>query len=77
MVKLTAAASVQFGDDRATLFRIIRVDPRTTYVGWVWLIGYTVDARGQAIERREVFVQIAGLIFVDPAGRSRPGGSVG
>ncbi|WP_430791721.1 hypothetical protein [Actinoplanes sp. G11-F43] len=71
MVHLTAAASVQFGGDRATLFRIIRVDPRPTYAGWVWLIGYALDDQGAAVVRREVFVQVAGLIFVAPGNLQR------
>jgi hypothetical protein len=72
LVGLTAAASVQFGGDRATLFKVIRVDPRPTYAGWVWLIGYTIDEQGNAIERREVFVQIAGLVFMTPDSSRRP-----
>ncbi|WIM97096.1 hypothetical protein ACTOB_000590 [Actinoplanes oblitus] len=64
VVRLTTKASVQFAGVCAMVFRIIRVDPRETYAGWVWLIGYSLDASGRAIERREVFVQIAGLIYV-------------
>jgi hypothetical protein len=74
LVKLTKAASVQFGGDRATLFRIITIDPRPTYAGWVWLVGYTLDKQERAIERREVFVQTSGLIFVASGARSRPDG---
>jgi hypothetical protein len=64
VVRLTTRASVQFAGTCALVFRIIRVDPRQTYAGWVWLIGYSLDASGRAIERREVFVQTAGLIYV-------------
>ena len=71
VVQLTAAASVQFSGDRACLFRIIRVDPRVTYAGWVWLIGYTLDDHGDAIERREVFVRTAGLILYSERDRRR------
>lgn len=47
--------------------RVISIDSRTTYVGWAWLTGYVLDTHGNAVERREVFVQEAGLIWVDPA----------
>ncbi|MFD0819345.1 hypothetical protein [Micromonospora zhanjiangensis] len=33
-----------------------------TYDGWVWLTGYELDAEGNAVERREVYVQLAGLL---------------
>ena len=61
VVELTASASVQFAGAQGLFFRISRVDLRPTYVGWVWLVGYTLDHRGRASERREVFVQVAGL----------------
>lgn len=43
-VVLTEQASVQFAGGRSVRFRIISVDPRKTYAGWVWLVGYVVDA---------------------------------
>ena len=61
VLRLDSAASVQFADDRAITFRVIRVDERPTYEGWVWLTGYELDPSGAAVERREVFVQVAGL----------------
>ena len=61
VVELTASASVQFAGAQGLCFRVSRVDLRPTYVGWVWLVGYTLDHRGRASERREVFVQVAGL----------------
>jgi len=70
LIRLTDAASVQFAGDRAAVFRIISVDQRPTYAGWVWLVGYTLDEHEQAVERREVFVQISGLVFV-ASGRAR------
>ncbi|OJF12799.1 hypothetical protein BG844_18660 [Couchioplanes caeruleus subsp. caeruleus] len=53
---------MQFAGGRSVRFRIISVDPRVTYAGWVWLVGYVVGAGGEADERREVFVQRAGLL---------------
>ncbi|MGW0502327.1 hypothetical protein [Micromonospora sp. NPDC003241] len=53
-------ASVQFR--RPILFRVIRVFLTwTTYDGWIWLEGCQIDMRGEAVTRRAVFVQTAGL----------------
>lgn len=46
------------------MFRVIRVVEewtKTTYDGWIWLDGYQLDAKGDAIARRSIFVQPAGL----------------
>lgn len=43
------------------LFRVIRVLDRSTYHGWVWLDGYELNRRHEAVARREVFVQLTGL----------------
>ncbi|MET8524729.1 hypothetical protein [Micromonospora sp. NPDC005172] len=53
-------ASVQFTVNEL-IFRVIRVDPRPTYDGWLWLHGYSLNPTGEAIEKREIFVQRAGL----------------
>ncbi|WP_306416104.1 hypothetical protein [Micromonospora okii] len=55
-------ASVQFAGDRALWLRVTSVGDKPTYFGWVWLTGYSIDlATGNALARREVFVQIVGL----------------
>lgn len=59
--RLGTAASCQF-TARPILFRVIRVQPGDTYAGWIWLDGYEINEAGDAVERRSVFVQIAGLI---------------
>jgi hypothetical protein len=69
---MTKAASVQFAPGREFLFRIIRVHNWPTYDGWVWLDGYKLDPAGDAVERRTLFVQIAGLIKPEPALRPVP-----
>lgn len=61
LVFLGVAASVQFSADRAIRLRITAVGTAPTYHGWVWLTGYVIDPRGNAVDRREVFVQIAGV----------------
>ncbi|MER7166692.1 hypothetical protein ABT336_11600 [Micromonospora sp. NPDC000207] len=54
-------ASVQFGT-RPIRFRVIRVrDDLKTYHGWLWLDGYALDKRGEAVERRTIFVRPVGL----------------
>ncbi|GGQ42984.1 hypothetical protein [Couchioplanes azureus] len=59
MVHVSRAASVQFAI--GFNFRVIRVDDKPTYEGWCWLDGYQMDGDGMAIERRKIFVQVAGL----------------
>ena len=56
-----AAASVQFARDRGLVLRVIRVDDRMTYRGWVWLTGFVLARDGTATEKREIFVRRAGL----------------
>ncbi|WP_436522789.1 hypothetical protein [Actinoplanes sp. HUAS TT8] len=59
-------ASVQFAGTRWLLFRVISIDRKPTYDGWVWLQGYSVNSAGAAIERREIFVRHAALHFYRP-----------
>ncbi|MFY1700582.1 MULTISPECIES: hypothetical protein [Micromonospora] len=64
LVQVTRAASVQFVNP--IMFRVIRVIEdwtRTTYNGWCWLDGYQLDATGDAVARRSIFVQSAGLVI--------------
>lgn len=63
VLQVTRQASVQFA--RPMLFRVIRVHDWPTYTGWVWLDGYQLNSTGEAVERRSIFVQTAGLCRVD------------
>ena len=54
-------ASVQFAGARALTFRLIRVDQRATYDGWLWLDGYVLGPTGTALQRRRIFVRREGL----------------
>ena len=61
VVHVGGEASVQFQGDRSMTFRVIRIDPRSTYDGWMWLEGYVLGPAGNALQRRRIFVQRAGL----------------
>lgn len=76
VLRVTSAASVQFTEPM--MFRVIRVHDWRTYDGWAWLDGYQLNAVGDAVERRSIFVQVNGLQPEPPgrqpvpAARSRP-----
>jgi len=81
VLHVTRAASVQFLEP--LLFRVIRVHDWPTYHGWVWLDGYELNASGDAVDRRSIFVQIDGLrqlrVVADRQGRAaarRPASTV-
>lgn len=59
VVRVTRTASVQFTEPM--MFRVIRVHEWQTIDGWAWLDGYQLDATGDAVERRSIFVQVNGL----------------
>ncbi|MER5453304.1 hypothetical protein ABT008_00800 [Micromonospora sp. NPDC002389] len=70
LLRVTRRASVQF--HRSIMFRVIRELDWTTYDGWVWLDGYQLDIQGNALTRRSIFVQRAGLTLVRAATRPTP-----
>ncbi|WP_405116849.1 hypothetical protein OG559_21040 [Micromonospora sp. NBC_01405] len=60
------AASPQFV--QPIFFRLIRVHADwITYDAWIWLDGYQLDDRGDAVARRSIFVQKAGLRVLAPS----------
>ncbi|GGN89903.1 hypothetical protein GCM10010112_74790 [Actinoplanes lobatus] len=61
IVHVGPEASVQFSGDRALNLRIIRVDPKVTYDGWMWIDGYVLGPAGNALQRRRIFVRRDGL----------------
>jgi hypothetical protein len=73
VLQVTRAASVQFAVPM--LFRVIRVHDWPTYDGWLWLDGYELNAAGDAVERRSIFVQLSGLRQVGVATETRAHGS--
>ncbi|WP_244236234.1 hypothetical protein, partial [Micromonospora inaquosa] len=72
LLHIDRAASVQFAIPFR--FRLIKVlADRITYDGWVWLEGYQLDSRGEALARRELFVQKEGLrLLAEPPPQGRP-----
>ena len=70
VLRVTRAASVQFAAT-PLLFRVIRVHDWSTYDGWAWLDGYELNAVGEAVDRRSIFVQVGGLQPANAAITSR------
>ncbi|WP_240639189.1 hypothetical protein [Micromonospora ureilytica] len=64
VLHLTRAASVQFL--QPIFVRVIRLPDWVTYDGWLWIEGYELGPKGEAVVRRTLFVQKAGLIWQDP-----------
>lgn len=54
------------------MLRVVAVDARPTYYGFAWGTGYVVDREGAAIDKRDVFVQIAGLVLLQASQRPVP-----
>lgn len=69
IVHVTREASVQFL--KPMMFRVIRVHDWPTYDGWMWLDGYQLNSAGDAVERRSIFVQQAGLKMIPGQHTSR------
>jgi hypothetical protein len=70
VLHVTREASVQFSTP--IYFRVIRVHDWPTYTGWLWLDGYELNAIGDAVERRSIFVQAGGLRRVSGPLGGRP-----
>lgn len=61
VVHIGEDASVQFAGPCELTLRVIQVDTRSTYDGWIWLEGYVLGPTGTAIRRRRIFVRREGL----------------
>ncbi|MFK3983509.1 hypothetical protein ACI2K4_24385 [Micromonospora sp. NPDC050397] len=64
VLRIDARASVQFGGAPPLILRVISVSEKPTYDGWAWITGYVLNARGEAVEKRELFVQPEGLQLI-------------
>jgi len=60
VVYVDREASVQFAPDHAIHFRLIRWE-KSAYDGWIWAAGYQLNAAGDAVDRRDLFLQYEGL----------------
>ncbi|SCG14991.1 hypothetical protein GA0070610_1216 [Micromonospora echinofusca] len=71
VLHLTRAASPQFV--RPIFFRLIKIRTELyTYDGWIWMDGYQLDEKGDAIARRELFVLKAGVRTQLPPSKAWP-----
>ncbi|WFE41385.1 hypothetical protein [Micromonospora sp. WMMD998] len=71
LLRLDRAASVQFC--RPITVRVIReITDRQTFDGWAWIEVYELDGRGDAVAKRELFVQPAGLRWLNARAGERP-----
>ncbi|MEV4662614.1 hypothetical protein AB0J85_11740 [Micromonospora echinofusca] len=60
VLHLTRSASPQFV--RPIVVRVIRVlTDWHTYHGWCWIDGYQLNARGDAVDRRSLYVRCEGV----------------
>lgn len=66
VVRVDGACSPQFGGGRALTVRVVSVDTRPTYPGWLWLTGYVLGPTGDAVDKRDLYVLEAGLRTVQP-----------
>ncbi|WP_348650333.1 hypothetical protein [Verrucosispora sp. WMMA2044] len=68
---LTRDASPQF--TRPIAVRVIRERTgRSTYDGWAWIEVYQLDSRGEAIDRRELYVRPDGMRPAPPPPHRTP-----
>lgn len=66
---------MQFDGDRALRVRVAAVDLKPTYDGWVWMTVYVLGPDGDAVDRRDIYVQVTGLRLISAVPRelrSRP-----
>jgi hypothetical protein len=65
-VHIGPECSPQFSGNRQLHVRVVSVDARPTYPGWIWLTGYVLGPKGDAIDKRELYVQAAGVRVIAP-----------
>ncbi|MFI1996247.1 hypothetical protein [Actinoplanes sp. NPDC020271] len=60
--------SVQFTEPFK--FRVIRLERGPVTYGWCWVHGYVLNELGDAVEERDLFLQVQGLLYLDRPGSS-------
>ncbi|MEU5914205.1 hypothetical protein [Micromonospora sp. NPDC047527] len=73
VVHIGPECSVQFSGGRHLRVRVVSVDDRPTYPGWIWITGYVLGPTGDAIARRELYVRHTGLRVIAPPRATVPG----
>ncbi|WP_238452742.1 hypothetical protein [Micromonospora sp. ATA51] len=73
VVFIGRGCSVQFAGERALRMRVVSVDSTPTYHGWIRLTGYVLSKRGEAVNKREVYVMKAGLRIAPAPTIRKPG----
>ncbi|MEU4638300.1 hypothetical protein AB0B62_26405 [Micromonospora chalcea] len=64
LLRLDRAASVQFC--RPITVRVIReITERHPYDDWAWIEAYELNGKGVAVAKRELFVRLAGLHWLN------------
>jgi hypothetical protein len=72
-VHIGADCGVQFASGRDLTLRVTVTEDSKSWDGIAWITGYVLNHAGQAIERREVYVIVAGLtILATPAPPAPP-----
>ncbi|WP_083936731.1 hypothetical protein [Longispora albida] len=60
VLRLTRASSPQFA--KGLLLRVTKLsDRRSSVSGWAWVEGYQLNSAGDAVLKREVFINLASL----------------
>ncbi|MEU8113465.1 hypothetical protein [Micromonospora sp. NPDC048947] len=65
IVRIGLACSVQFTGNRVLRLRLVAVGEPDPYNDWIWLTGYVLGPKGNATDKREVYVQRAGVVVVE------------
>lgn len=60
-VHVSNLCGAQFADGRDLTLRVTGVVASKSWDGMAWLTGYVLNRHGAAVERREVYVIVAGL----------------
>jgi hypothetical protein len=66
ILRIDHNTSVQFTEP--FLFQVIRELDCLTYDGWTWYEGYQLDAEGNPVEKRQIFIRLSLVKVIAGAG---------